>query len=83
MGPNITYDVTHVRRKDLQVYGLIFRASFFTTCRPTDRAIVFCMSVPTTEELYSDFKTDHDRIYFYHGKLAAEDKARVFSKYEG
>ncbi|KAK9357804.1 P-loop containing nucleoside triphosphate hydrolase protein, partial [Lipomyces starkeyi] len=55
--------------------------SFFTTCQSTDRALVFCMSVAMTEDLYNDFSADHDRIYFYHGQLKTEQKALVFEKW--
>ncbi|KAK9481675.1 P-loop containing nucleoside triphosphate hydrolase protein [Lipomyces starkeyi] len=69
---NIAYCVTHVPGNELRDNLRATIISFFTTCQPTDRALVFCMSVAMTEDLYNDFSVDQDRIYFYHGQLKTD-----------
>ncbi|KAK9357362.1 hypothetical protein V1504DRAFT_72674 [Lipomyces starkeyi] len=77
---NIAYSVTHVPGNELRDNLRATITSYFTTCQPTDRALVFCMSVAMTEDLYNDFSVDQDRIYFYHGQLKTEQKSNCIRK---
>ncbi|KAK9481444.1 P-loop containing nucleoside triphosphate hydrolase protein, partial [Lipomyces starkeyi] len=81
MRRNIIYDVERVESHRLQETLNSHVEDFLINARPADRALIFCMSVSTTEELYSSFNGSNCLIYFYHGKLQENEKQDILRKW--
>ncbi|KAK9426861.1 P-loop containing nucleoside triphosphate hydrolase protein, partial [Lipomyces doorenjongii] len=81
MRANIRYSVERVPDEVLEERLERCIGSFFAHASPKDRALVFCMSVSTTEALYNGFRNKFDGMFYYHGKLDQNAKKTVLDKW--
>ncbi|KAK9233802.1 P-loop containing nucleoside triphosphate hydrolase protein [Lipomyces kononenkoae] len=81
MRPNIKYEVRWVQSVSIEETLRESVVEFVSKATPADRGLVFCMSVATVENLFGRFALDIDGLYFYHGKLNADEKAAILTKW--
>ncbi|KAK9241523.1 P-loop containing nucleoside triphosphate hydrolase protein, partial [Lipomyces tetrasporus] len=81
MRANIRYSVERVPDEALKDTLMRRVGAFLAHASPKDRALVFCMSVSTTEELYDGIKSKFDTTYYYHGQLDESVKKIVLDKW--